>query len=134
MDYQITCKNKARKLFLLALMPSILAQLGLTHRPGNVYVVVEKTTEEGETHTAGAGCYVVLLNTGRSVVDTAVTLCHEMVHVKQFLTGKLNCKKNMGSTWCGKRYSRSTSYMDQPWELQAFREQEVIFRRAFDTL
>jgi hypothetical protein len=128
MDYKIDCKNKARKFFMLALMPSILSQLGLTNSKHNVYITVEKMTEDGGTQFVGTG-YVVSLNTGRSVMETAVTLCHELVHVKQMISGKLS----QDGKWCGRDYS-GVAYLGQPWELQAMAQEQIIFRRAFETL
>lgn len=113
---------------MIALMPSLLKQLGLANSKHNVYISVEKIAEDGGTQFVGSG-YVITLNIGRSVMDTAVTLCHELVHVKQMIAGKLKD----GNIWCGKDYT-GKPYMDQPWELQAFSRQEILFRRAFETI
>jgi hypothetical protein len=37
-----------------------------------------------------------------------------------------------GKRWKGKYYGSKTRYLDQPWEIDAFSKQELIFRRAID--
>lgn len=127
MDIKIDCKDKARKFFILALLPSILEQLNLTNCNKSLYIVVEKQQEEAQAADTGFG-YVVSINTGLDVKTVATALCHELVHVKQMATGKLK-----GNHWCGKDYS-GAEYMDLPWEIQAFAKQEILYRRAFATL
>jgi hypothetical protein len=127
MEIKIDCKDKARKFFIAALLPSILAQLKLTHCNKSLYIVVEKQEEEALAIDTGFG-YVVSINTGLDVKTVATALCHEMVHVKQMITGKLQ-----GNHWCGKDHSK-TDYLSLPWEVQAFAQQEIIYRRAFATL
>jgi hypothetical protein len=38
--------------------------------------------------------------------------------------------KNGVNYWCGKRYTKRTKYLDQPWEQDAFARQELVFRKA----
>lgn len=128
MEYEINCKNKPRKYFMLALMPHILKQLNLQNSKANIYIVVEKMENDGLAINVGTG-YVIALNIGRSVMDTAVTLCHELVHIKQMITGKLG----NDNSWCGKPCAH-LPYMKQPWELQAFAKQEILFRNAFEKI
>jgi len=46
------------------------------------------------------------------------TICHEMVHVKQGVTGELV----NGTTWRGKEYSN-----EQPWEIEAYQLEKELF-------
>lgn len=74
--------------------------------------------------------YLIVLQP-RSMMNLGITLGHEMTHVKQLASGILVEGKNH-YTWCGKRYKKNTPYLDQPWELQAYAKQEVLFRRAIE--
>lgn len=38
-----------------------------------------------------------------------------------------------GKKWKGKFYPTAHPYLDQPWEIQAFAKQEIVFRRAIET-
>lgn len=133
MEIKIDCDNAEHRFFMLALMPHILEQLKLTNCNKVLYIVVEKQESEAEfADVAGAMDtgfgYVVTLSSELHVKDLAVTLCHEMVHVKQMITGKLK-----GNRWCGVDHS-TTPYEYQPWEVQAFQMQELIYLRAFTKL
>ena len=61
------------------------------------------------------------------------SLCHEMVHVWQWVTGILEDRvypKSLGyrTLWKGKDYTK-TPYSRQPWERQAYRMQEKLFKK-----
>lgn len=53
------------------------------------------------------------------------TICHEMVHAKQYIKGELvaECCKRQ---WKGSDHSAS-SYSDCPWEVEAYRLEEDLF-------
>jgi hypothetical protein len=51
--------------------------------------------------------------------------------VAQFAKGILKPTAR-GRTWKGKLYKANHPYLDQPWEIQAFAQQEIIFRRAIE--
>jgi hypothetical protein len=64
-------------------------------------------------------------------VDLGVTLAHELTHVAQFAKGQLKPTAK-GRLWKGKFYKANHPYLDQPWEIQAFSKQEIVFRRAIE--
>jgi hypothetical protein len=59
-----------------------------------------------------------------------VTLAHELTHVAQFAKGILQITAK-GLKWKGQLHSK-TQYLDQPWEIQAYARQEIVFRRAIE--
>jgi hypothetical protein len=64
--------------------------------------------------------------------EIGIALAHELIHVQQYASGRL---KNLGDnrrSWCGKVYEADTPYLEQPWELGALREQEILLRRVLD--
>jgi hypothetical protein len=135
MEYAIEASPK-RKKFLEAIMPSIVKQCGLTRSTAAVLIKVTKDIQEG--FEGGAipfplvkGAYVILIKPA-SLKDIAVTLAHEMVHIRQMAKGMLVLNSKKGHTWMGKKYSPKTPYLDQPWELDALAKQEIIMRRAIE--
>ena len=64
---------------------------------------------------------------------TMSTLAHEMVHVKQLLKGVLKVERVDGKDifyWKGKEHpTEGLLYVDRPWELEAYSQQEVLVRR-----
>ena len=122
-------------------MPSIIDQLGLTNSRRAVLVKITNDQLDGmegaTLHIELADCYLVLIRqpkrlTKTSLINMATTLAHEMVHVRQLAKGMLKYLPNQNKMWMGKRYTKKTPYLDQPWELDAFAKQEIIVRKAID--
>lgn len=53
--------------------------------------------------------------------EIIVTLCHELIHAKQFIDGRLQ-SKNFNIFWNGYNYS-TTEYLSRPWEIEAYEKQ-----------
>ena len=51
------------------------------------------------------------------------TVCHEMVHVKQYVRGETDVASRK---WKSKTISATTEYYDLPWEKEAFRLQDEL--------
>lgn len=60
--------------------------------------------------------------------DFCTTILHEMVHVKQYAKGELKERYKTGHKqyWKDKDYTEA-SYLDQPWEKEAYKLQETLF-------
>ena len=141
MEYLVESTNKHAHKFINGLMPSMIEQLGLTRSRRAVLV---KVTDEIENGMVGAtldiriaDCYLVLIQqpnrvTKASLLDMGITLAHEMVHVRQLAKGQMKFLPNQARIWMGKRYNKRTHYLDQPWELDAFARQEILFRKAIE--
>ena len=67
-----------------------------------------------------------------SVEEYTKTLLHELWHVLQHVRGDLRDKRNQ-RLWKGIDHSL-TLYSDQPWELEALRMEEVLFREYTEGL
>jgi len=130
MDYLVEAHSKQKKQFIEAILPSMVKQLGLTNTRKSLVVRLEKDCEQmGYTVPVDIlDSYVVVIKPSMSIKSIGITLAHEMVHVRQMAKGiKI---KNGVNYWCGKRYTKRTKYLDQPWEQDAFAKQELVFRKA----
>jgi hypothetical protein len=141
MEYKVEASNKKVQKYLESLMPKFITELGLANSRRAVFVKVTKDTQEGmegsTEYLPWADCYIVLLRpparqTLASTIALSTTLAHEMVHVRQMAKGILKVTPK-GTFWKGKKYTKSTHYLDQPWEVDAFSRQEIVFRRAIET-
>lgn len=141
MEYQVEANSTKVQKFLDAIMPSIIEQLGLTNSRKAVLVKVTNDQLDGmEGATLNmefADCYLVLIKPARritkiSLLNMALTLAHEMVHVRQLAKGMMKFLPNNERVWMGKRYSKKTKYLDMPWELDAFAKQEIVLRKAIE--
>lgn len=141
MEYKVEANSTKVQKFLDAIMPSIIEQLGLTNSRKAVLVKVTSDFQEGmEGATLNmefADCYLVLIKPAKrvtklSLLSMALTLAHEMVHVRQLAKGMMKFLPNNERIWMGKRYSKKTKYLDMPWELDAFARQEIVLRKAIE--
>lgn len=141
MEYLVEATNPKVSQFLDSLMPSMVEQLGLTRSRRAVLIKVTDEIEEGmqgaTLNIDIADCYLVLIKkpkrvTKASLLEMGTTLAHEMVHVRQLAKGQMKFLPNQARIWMGKRYSKKTHYLDQPWELDAFARQEIVFRKAIE--
>ena len=131
MEFLVEGRSKKVE-FVKAIMPSIIKQLGLTKSRKSVLVRVANECE-GMGMTVplhGLDSYVVVVKPMK-LKDIGITLAHEMVHVRQMARGTLQAIHGV-NYWCGKKYSKKTKYLDQPWERDAFARQDIIFRKAIE--
>ena len=141
MEHLVEATNPNVSKFLYSLMPSMIEQLGLTRSRRAVLIKVTDEIEEGmqgaTLYIEIADCYLVLIKqpkrvTKASLLEMGTTLAHEMVHVRQLAKGHMKFLPNQARIWMGKRYNKRTHYLDQPWELDAFARQEIVFRKAIE--
>ena len=141
MEYLVEATTPQVSKFLDSLMPSMIEQLGLTRSRRAVLIKVTDEIEDGmqgaTLNIEIADCYLVLIKqpkriTKASLLEMGTTLAHEMVHVRQLAKGQMKFLPNQARIWMGKRYNKRTHYLDQPWELDAFARQEIVFRKAIE--
>jgi hypothetical protein len=125
-------KGDKRKLIEL-LVPSLLKQLRLERSNKTLFISLDANCpHSGLANKISDDFYVVTINSNQQVKDIGITLAHELVHIKQMVRGQLKTN-GRSEFWMGKRYSSKTSYMNRPWELEAFAKQEIMFRRALES-
>ena len=132
MEYHIEAGAKTRR-YIESVMPSMLTQLGLNRSRKLLVVKVDSDLDaQGTTiPLTGIDTFLVVLKPTRNWVNLGVTLAHELTHVAQFAQGLLKPTAK-GTMWKGRLYKRNHPYLDQPWEIQAFAKQEIVFRRAIE--
>jgi len=65
--------------------------------------------------------YAIDVNKNQSFEDFCVTICHEMVHVKQYVYKELFSEVNF--------YNSREEYLNLPWEVEAYEKQEILFKK-----
>ena len=142
MEYAIEASNKKIDKLFDSIMPSIIDQLGLNNSRRAVLIKVTPDVPEGfigaTYNIEFADCMLVLIAPPKRVtkitlLDVSLTLAHEMVHVRQLAKGIMKFLPNESRIWKGKKYTKKTKYLDQPWELDAFARQEIVLRRAIES-
>jgi len=132
MEFHIEAGPKTKR-FIESILPSMLGQLGLTNCKKLLMIKLDSELEDmGSTvPMLGIDTYLVVIKPTRNFHTLGSTLAHELVHVRQLAKGVLKITPR-GRTWQGRFYSKKTPYLQQPWEIQAFAQQEIVFRRAID--
>lgn len=76
--------------------------------------------------------FEIEIQKGMKLYDLISTICHEMVHVKQYYRKEL-AHRGIEHTWKNKLHV-DTDYMDQPWEKEAFKLEEKLALECFKDL
>ena len=135
MEFQVQSRSKNLKQYVETLMPGLIKQLKLERSRKFVLIEIARNITPGAhgstTNLPGLDAYVIALKP-QKWSDLGSTLAHEMVHVKQFAKGHFQIEDGK-HYWKGKRYTKRTKYLDQPWEVEAFSRQEILFRKAIES-
>ena len=142
MQYQIECRSKGRKALIDSLLRVLIPELRLTRSRFNLHIRTDRglARRDGMRGVVGPdpdnpSSIIMLLD---SALDHAVlidTLCHEMVHVKQFALGQAQVRyrgEKPTFYWMGKKVK--AVYWDQPWEQEAWRRERVLASRIYKIL
>jgi len=139
MQYIIMCRSKARQALIDSVVQVLIPELRLTRSRFNLLIKTDRGLAKrdgmrGAVHPApdDPNTIIMLLD---SALDTELlisTLCHEMVHVKQFALGQTQIRyrgKKPTFYWLGRQVK--VSYWDQPWEQEAWRRERVLASRIY---
>jgi hypothetical protein len=73
-------------------------------------------------------------NKSKKIITQLRTICHEMVHVKQYARGEMKelWKPARYTRYQGKVYPEKMDYWDTPWEVEAFGREVGLYTRWVD--
>ena len=132
MNFYVEAGAKTKQ-YIESLLPRMITQLKLDRSRQHLQVIVDGDNEHsGQTiPLKGVDTILVVIKPTRNLVELGITLAHEITHVAQFAKGTLTLTPR-GKRWKGRLYKNNHPYLDQPWEIQAFARQEIVFRRAIE--
>ena len=92
--------------------------------------------------TGDAGGYCLMGDTNRdfeleidknlNIKDLVMTLCHEMVHVKQYVRKEMDDWNGLAvARWKNKTVLPNTNYYDLPWEKEAYELQAKLAKMCW---
>lgn len=140
MDFLVESTCPIQKNFLSALVPHYKNQLGLNNNKAFITILVDD--DLGDSTGACAPIYIpeqnldgYLVVIGSQDLSTmGISLAHELAHVRQYVKGYWRQLGEGYNLWCGKVVGPETHYLNLPWEIDAFKRQELMYRRAIDDL
>lgn len=142
MQHQVLSKSPARRILIEGVVRVLIHELKLTKSRKFLTVRSERGLIQRDQMRGVVGPdpddanhIVMLLDSSLKHEDLIATLCHEMVHVKQFALGQAQIKyrgKKATFQWMGR--SVRACYWDQPWEQDAWRKEKVLASRIYKIL
>jgi hypothetical protein len=139
MQYQIVCHSKGRQALIESIVRVLITELKLTRSRCQLLVKTDRglARRDGMRGAVGpdpgnSNLIVMLLDSNLNNEHLIDTLCHEMVHVKQFALGQTRIQyrgEKATFYWLGQRVK--TCYWDQPWEQEAWRKEKVLASRIY---
>jgi hypothetical protein len=78
--------------------------------------------------------FVIRVNNNLKLSKKLRTICHEMVHVKQYATGEMRYmwRPARNTKFQGTLYPDEFDYWDSPWEIEAFGREPGLYTRWID--
>lgn len=145
MEFFVEGRSNAAK-WVNILMPRMIERLNIGRSRRYIQVIFDHIENHKENEVAQEShgicmdftkmndTYLIVLRPNRNLNQIGLNLAHEMIHVKQMATGLLRDGDDDISYWRGKQYSGTVPYLDRPWEIQAFSEQELLYRRVVESV
>lgn len=131
MKFSVECRSSNRKHFIETLVRGFIKELNLKKCRKELVISVDKVCKHPGLAVAMGKILFIGLRPRLPALELALTLSHEMVHIKQLSKGQLREDRN-GFTWMGKRWAKDTPYLERPWELEAFARQEIVLRKILN--
>jgi hypothetical protein len=142
MQYQVISRSKTRKVLIEGIVRVLINELKLTKSRSFLTVRTEPGLTKRDQMRGVVGPdpadekhIVMLLDSALDHETLVETLCHEMVHVKQFALGQAKIRyrgKKPTFHWMGQNIK--ACYWDQPWEQDAWRRERVLASRIYKIL
>jgi hypothetical protein len=78
--------------------------------------------------------FLIRVNDALKLSKKLRTICHEMVHVKQYATGEMRYMSRPArfTKFQGMLYPDEVEYWDSPWEIEAFGREPGLYTRWID--
>ena len=78
--------------------------------------------------------FIIRVNQNLRLNKQLRTICHEMVHVKQYAKGEMtpSWRPSRHTRFNGKLYPDSVNYWECPWEIEAFGREVGLYSRWVD--
>lgn len=113
-----------------------LKDVSVIIRPFNKITIPDEILSKGTKYKAlisGENNIYILNILPCSRQDAIRLIAHELIHLKQFVSGRLLFCKDY-TFWRGRKVEQKQYYEDRPWEQEAFAEQPYLIRKINATL
>lgn len=125
--------EKSRREFIAALMDEARLFFGVPNDVGMFFVKPSETSKFAGFYNTEQKWLVVYDRPNKSIMTILQTLCHEIIHALQHKEGRLEFVGD-AFQFEGKKYPRDYPYFEQPWEVEAFQNQDRYLERFLNHL
>lgn len=120
MIYTVTGGNKAQRKVVDTVMSYVVQFINV----GNAFVEIELGKYESHgVMKMGSNKFLIEIVKTVSNAEIAYTVCHEMKHVEQMVSKRLQYVKGK-AMWLGEDHT-ATEYFDRPWEKEAYKFEKI---------
>ena len=106
------------------LMPRVRKPFYINIRP--IYQLTETQGVNGDCMDEDDREYTIRIDASLPINEMISTVLHEMVHVQQFLTGKLKQPRPGAAVYKRVDYDWEMNYDDRPWEIEAHSREKQL--------
>ena len=122
--------EEAGRVLGLSRFPSLWVQLTLKRMKGGYHGTC--SNEDVET-PAKPRYFEVDIEKNLKLMDMVVAVCHELIHVKQYVKCEMVEDWYTGEVkWKGRKVAGDTKYREQPWEKEAFGLEAEIANKVLE--
>jgi hypothetical protein len=133
MNYiEVTGGNKFQREIAEKVVYEMISALMPRVRTLDINIEIKKFTGDtvgwclmGDTHKE----FEIEVSKDLSLKDFVTTICHEMVHVKQYYRKEMDGES---MRWKKKVLPENTNYYELPWEKEAYRMQDKLAQLVWD--
>ncbi len=139
MKFEVECRSANLKGIVESVVKVLISELRLQSSRKTLTIKTQRGLARNDgmrgvvgPHPLDNDMLVMMLDSNLRDQDLIETICHEMVHVKQFALGQAQIRYRGDKAsffWMGKRVK--ASYWDQPWEHDAWRREKVLASRIY---
>lgn len=130
-EFQKKCPKHRRKEIIKALwfakdhlMPRVRKPIFINIRP--IRNLAEKAGVYGDCMDEDDREFTIRIDTALPIEDMVSTLLHEMVHVQQYLSGRLKYKSFNTVVFEKAVYVYDMDYDSRPWEVEAWQKEQQL--------
>ena len=122
--------EEAGRILGLTRYPTLWIQLTLKRMKGGYH----GTCSNEEVETPDKPRYFeVEIEKNLSLMEMAVAISHELVHVRQYVKRDMTEDWHTGKVkWKGRNISQNVAYREQPWEVEAFALETEIANQVLE--
>lgn len=131
---EVTGGKKAERAIAQETVEWCLKKMLPRHRTIDITVEFKKIDAYGYCmeEDGNGRIFTLTINKGLGLFDLVSTICHEMVHLKQYARRELRYV-NGNTMWKKKAYNE-VDYWDAPWEKEAFKLEKKLAVECFETM